>query len=153
MKDPLERKHGWHHELFNWRDDWRWPENGIQKEVLRQKVAQITFCRVAGCGHAVQVIAADGWAKWDCPFFPSKTLRYPLCIVRVNLIRMQSQYVGWMSQAEFSDIDVVDYGYRKTAKRRVVLDWMLHRGLPDIVGGNGHVTDEQDVHFGPGGRP
>ena len=150
MKDPLERKHGWHHELFNWRDDWRWPDNGCDKQAFRHRVAVITFSRVAGCHHQVQIIAADGWGSWDCVFAPSKVLHRPLCVVRINLIRKQSQYVGWLAQEAFNEIDVIEWGYRQKVRRRVVLDWMLQRGLPDIVGGNGHVTE--DLHSRSNGR-
>ena len=149
MKDPLERRHGWFHELFDWRDDWRWPSNGSGKKLHRNRVASRTFARVAGTGHKVQVIAADGWSKWDCPFYPSKKLLHPLCIVRVNLIRKQSQYLGWLPPDEFHRIDLVEWGYQHKVRRRVVSDWMLHRGLPDcILGGQSRVKDEQDLRAG-----
>ena len=136
MKDRLERQHGMHHELFDWRNDWRWPDNGIKGDDLKRQVAILTFARVAGRHHQVQVIAADGWSKWDCPFYPSKRLTKPLCVVRVNLRYRQSQYLGWLSESEFEALDVVDVGYKQiVTMRRVVLDWMLHRGLPECVCG------------------
>ena len=151
MKDPLERKHGFYHEVFDWRNDWRWPQNGADSRALKRKLAGLTFARIAGKNQRVCVFAADGWSKWECVFFPNKTFTTPVCIVRVNLMRKQSQYLGWVSSSEFNELEVVDWGYTTKYRRRVVRDWMLQRGLPDCVtGGTAHVTE--DLHTGTNGR-
>ena len=140
MKDRLEREHGFEHTIFKWKCDWRWPGND------KPKIAAMTWNRIAGRGHPVVVRAADGWGSWSIPFMPSWVPQNDLCVVRINLIRRESQYLGWMSQSEYGALDVVNWGHpRNAVRRRVVLDWMLTRGLPPCVLSSGGLMDDDAV--------
>ncbi len=143
MKDQLERSHGAAHVIFNWRGDWRWPDKeSFNGHALnhRLRVAEFTWYRLAGRGHPVTVTVAEGWSTPVVPFYPNETLENDLCVIRVNLARQTSQYIGWLPQSEFGEIRLSDVSHdpRRPRMRRVVAEWMLKRSWPPcLVNGNG----------------